>query len=61
MADLWDVKKFARWRYGVREPTKSQLNIVARMCADRKLPARKVGRKWFIDTREILRGFEGGQ
>ena len=61
MADLWDVRKFARWRYGVREPTKSQVNIVGRMCADGKLPARKMGGKWYIDTREILREFERGR
>ena len=60
MADLWDAKRFARWRYDVREPTKAQLNVVLRMCAEGKLPARKIGRKWYIDTREILRGFEGG-
>ena len=56
MDDLWTVKRFCRWKYETEEPTKAQVNVVARMCKDGTLPAVKVGREWRIDTAEIMRG-----
>jgi len=56
MDDLWDVKRFCRWKYGLDgEPSKSQKNTVSQMCRDGTLPAVKVGAKWRIDTSQILK------
>ena len=55
MASLWTVRKFAQWKYETCEPTKAQLNVVARQCFDGILPAVKVGKEWRIDTFELLK------
>lgn len=61
MDDLWSVKRFAKWKYETEEPTKAQLNSVARMCQRGTLPAGKVGSEWRIDTAEILKGVRNGR
>jgi len=63
MDDLWSVKRFCRWRYELAdgvEPTKSQENIVTKMCRDGTLPAVKVGAQWRIDTSRILEDAKHG-
>ena len=56
MDSLWTVKRFARWKYETDEPTKAQVNVVARQCFNGTLPAVKVGKEWRIDTFELLKG-----
>ena len=55
MNSLWTVRKFAKWKYETDEPTKAQLNVVARQCFDGVLPAVKFGKEWRIDTYELLK------
>ena len=49
------VKAFSRVYFqdrlkGEDEPTKSMQDTITRMCRDGILPARKLGRKWFIEV-----------
>jgi len=62
MANLWTVKKFAKWKYrdelekrGLEEPTKAQVNVVTRQCLNGILPAKKIGKEWRIDVRELVK------
>lgn len=58
---LWTVKRFAAWKYGTDEPTKSNVNQVYRMCKEGNLPALKLGKQWRIDVRKILEGARYGK
>lgn len=49
------VKAFSRIYYQDKledgqEPTKAMQNTVTQMCRDGVLPARKLGKKWFIEV-----------
>lgn len=58
MDDLWSVRRFCRWFYELPEgvePSKSQVNMIGRKCANGTLPAVKIGKKWFVDTAEIIK------
>ena len=63
MDDLWTIRRFCRWKYGLaegEEPKKSQVNTVSQMCRDGKLPAAKVCGEWRIDTTEIMKEVKHG-
>lgn len=55
MESLWPLERFAGWYYGTESMTKGQRDELTKMCRERRLPAVKLGRKWFVDTAEIER------
>lgn len=55
MDHLWPLDRFSRWFYQTDAPTKGERDELTKMCRERRLPAVKLGRKWFVDTREILK------
>lgn len=52
MDGFWHIGRWCEWRWGKGYP-KWRRDEVSRKCREGTMPAVKVGRDWFIDTKAI--------